>query len=196
MNQYILLTIELIALPIIAFIFWKSGKGRQQLIKQEKQTRQQAQDIISRAGQQATAAMINTENLTGQSINILTNHLKDSMTDLLKNIEAQFAKEKEESLQSLKELSRQQIEKFSQELIKATVEAKQAVDSQGKLQFNKIQKELDLYKKQKMEKVDAEIKTLVNKIAAEVLNKSISLKDHEKLILQSLEQAGKEGLFR
>jgi hypothetical protein len=58
-----------------------------------------------------------------------------------------------------------------------------------------IQKELELYKKQKMAEADKVVKVIVQKASREVLNKTINIDDHEKLIVDTLEKAKAEGVF-
>ncbi|HVZ11500.1 MAG TPA: hypothetical protein VG965_00555 [Patescibacteria group bacterium] len=58
-----------------------------------------------------------------------------------------------------------------------------------------LQKELEDYKKARYQEVDKTIARIVQKVSLEVLNKSISVTDHENLLVESLEKAKKEGLF-
>lgn len=58
-----------------------------------------------------------------------------------------------------------------------------------------LEKELEVYKQSRMRKVDQASVTIVQKFAQEMLNKSLSLDDHEKLLIDSLEKAKQEGLF-
>ena len=58
-----------------------------------------------------------------------------------------------------------------------------------------IEKELDDYKKVRMKQTEQTITSIVQKASQEILNKSISLDDHQKLIIDSLEKAKREGFF-
>lgn len=58
-----------------------------------------------------------------------------------------------------------------------------------------LEKELDDYKKIRMKQADQTIASIVQKASQEILNKTISLDDHQKLIIESLEKAKKEGIF-
>jgi F0F1-type ATP synthase membrane subunit b/b' len=58
-----------------------------------------------------------------------------------------------------------------------------------------LQKELDEYKTNRMKQAEQAVTKIVQKASQEVLNKSISLEDHQKLMVEALEKAKKEGLF-
>lgn len=58
-----------------------------------------------------------------------------------------------------------------------------------------LEKELEDYKQMRLNQTEQTIKSVVQKVSQEILNKSISLDDHQKLLLDSLEKAKKEGMF-
>lgn len=58
-----------------------------------------------------------------------------------------------------------------------------------------IEKEVAEYKDAKMRRVDQASIILVQRVSQEVLNKSLTVSDHENLVIRSLERAKKEGVF-
>ena len=58
-----------------------------------------------------------------------------------------------------------------------------------------LEKELEEYKKARMKQAEQMITRVVQNVSQEILNKSISLEDHQKLVIESLEKAKKEGVF-
>lgn len=58
-----------------------------------------------------------------------------------------------------------------------------------------LEKEIDSYKQSKIHRIDQASNVIVQRVAQEVLNKSLSLEDHQNLVIQSLEKAKKEGVF-
>jgi len=58
-----------------------------------------------------------------------------------------------------------------------------------------LQKEIESYKQQKIKEADKTVSTIIQKVSQKVLNKSIPLEDHQKLIIESLEKCLKEGIF-
>lgn len=62
-------------------------------------------------------------------------------------------------------------------------------------QLASVQKELDEYKLERMKQTEQMVLAIAQKVSQDVLNKSISLEDQQKLVIDSFEKAKKEGLF-
>jgi len=58
-----------------------------------------------------------------------------------------------------------------------------------------MQKELEAYKQSRLKQAEHVITQIVQEASQDILNKSISFEDHQKLMIDSLEKAKKEGLF-
>jgi hypothetical protein len=58
-----------------------------------------------------------------------------------------------------------------------------------------MQKELDGYKQSRINQIEQMISRVIQEASQEILNKSISVDDHQKLLMESLEKAKKEGVF-
>jgi len=58
-----------------------------------------------------------------------------------------------------------------------------------------MEKELEEYKKSRMKQTEQTISQIVQTVSQELLNKSLSLTDHQNLLIESLEKAKKKGLF-
>lgn len=58
-----------------------------------------------------------------------------------------------------------------------------------------IEKDVEEYKAAKLRRVDQASVILVQRVSQEVLNKSLTIEDHENLVIKSLEKAKKEGVF-
>lgn len=58
-----------------------------------------------------------------------------------------------------------------------------------------VEKELESYKQERIKQIDQVVLGIVQKASQDIFNKSISLADHQQLVIQSLEKAKKEGIF-
>jgi vacuolar-type H+-ATPase subunit H len=58
-----------------------------------------------------------------------------------------------------------------------------------------LEKELETYKALRIKQSEETISQIVKKVAQEVLNKSLSMEDHQKLVLDALDKAKAEGVF-
>lgn len=61
--------------------------------------------------------------------------------------------------------------------------------------LNNLEKEIDQYKAAKIKRIDQVSISIAQKVSQEVLNKSLTMEDHESLVIKSLEKAKKEGVF-
>ncbi|HWY78764.1 MAG TPA: hypothetical protein VNW29_00230 [Candidatus Sulfotelmatobacter sp.] len=59
----------------------------------------------------------------------------------------------------------------------------------------RLEKELEEYKKIRLQQAERTINQVIQEVSQEVLNKSLSLDDHHRLLIESLEKAKKEGVF-
>ena len=58
-----------------------------------------------------------------------------------------------------------------------------------------MEKEIEAYKQARFKEAEALVTKIVQKVSQEVLNKALTLDDHEKLVIDALEKAKKEGVF-
>lgn len=58
-----------------------------------------------------------------------------------------------------------------------------------------VEKELEAYKMARVKQAEQSVTHVVQKVSQEVLNKTLSLDDHQNLIIDSLEKAKREGMF-
>jgi F0F1-type ATP synthase membrane subunit b/b' len=58
-----------------------------------------------------------------------------------------------------------------------------------------LEKELEEYKQTRIKQTEQMIKGIIQKVSQQVLNKTISTDDHQKLLIDSLDKAKREGIF-
>lgn len=58
-----------------------------------------------------------------------------------------------------------------------------------------LEKELENYKAMRIKQSEATITKIIQQVAQDVLNKSLSMDDHQKLLIDALEKAKTEGVF-
>lgn len=96
---------------------------------------------------------------------------------------------------SLKQLTMQSITDF-QDITKSLKEnlQKELESFHSKL-LPKMEGELEEYKRARLEQIDKVVVQIVQIASQEILNKTLSVEDHEHLVRESLEKAKKEGAF-
>lgn len=96
---------------------------------------------------------------------------------------------------SLKQLTSNSLSGFQNATSELELELQKQIKDFRQTLLTNLEKEIDVYKEAKIKRIDKASVGLVQKVAQEVLNKSLTLEDHENLVIKSLEKAKKEGIF-
>ena len=151
--------------------------------------------ILDDATSEANQIISKTQFLTDESTTTLDHALQQMEHAIEKDAgdtSHEFTKTYSASLQKL---ASQSLNEF--QTITKTMEAelqKQNKEYRESL-LPALQKELDEYKKLRLAQAERTITHVIQEVSQEILNKSLSLEDHERLLIESLEKAKKEGAF-
>lgn len=96
---------------------------------------------------------------------------------------------------SLVQLTNESLEGFKSVSAELQEGLQKQVTEFHKTMLPNLQKELDEYKQSRMKETDETIRKIVQKVSQEFLNKSLSVDDHQKLLVDALEKAKREGFF-
>jgi hypothetical protein len=151
--------------------------------------------ILDDATSEATKIISGTE--------FLTNESKTTLDQALQKMEEQIEKDAGGTTQTFTKTYSTTLQKLAAESLKEfqTITKNMEVDLQNQTKnyrdsmLPKLQKELDEYKTMRMQQAERTITHVIQEVSQEVLNKSLSLEDHERLLIESLEKAKKEGAF-
>lgn len=209
----IIATVNLMVLSVLGFYIWTLNKEKKELDKHKKELSEKEMQlesgyrqvienaltkerkIIEDATIQARKILSDTQNLNSASKDNLDkalqkmvydvqNYAANSSNNLLSDYKTYLGKIAEKSLLDFQNNTK----RFED-------------DMQNKMQDFKntllpgIQKELEEYKNKRFQEADKVINEIIKKVTEKVLNKSLSLEDHQKLIIDSLDKSKKEGLF-
>lgn len=114
---------------------------------------------------------------------------------VVKRSEESFEKELADLRQSFVDSSNESLTAIKNHVESEGALAKDVLAKRVEAEFTKVVEELSEYKKTKENVVEQEVREVVNKIAKEVLNKTLSSSEHEKIVIDALEVAKKEGFF-
>ncbi|HVF69455.1 MAG TPA: hypothetical protein VNA13_02715 [Xanthomonadales bacterium] len=179
-----------------------------------KAAQKHAEDLLeetTRAASEMIAGGKQTnEHIEAQMDKVLQKIAADDIHSL-KTTSSQFDREYKETLQDIqkqlqdaayqavensKNTYNEKIETFTKELVKNGLSMQTTVDKKTAELLAKTESEIEEYKKSKLNKVDEEINTLVQKVYRDVLRTSIPENAHEEMIVKSLEEAKKDGMFK
>lgn len=83
------------------------------------------------------------------------------------------------------------IHNFSETLKKAALDTEVLLRQEVKNEYQKVREELASYKQGRLEKIDNALSGMLEEVARDVLGKTMSMKDHEEMIMKSLESIKK-----
>jgi vacuolar-type H+-ATPase subunit H len=151
--------------------------------------------ILDDATREATQIIKNTEYLTTESKTEVEEALQKMEEQVEKDAGStshEFTKTYSTSLQKLANQSLLEYQHITramgQDLQEQTKKFKDSMLPQ-------LQKELDDYKKIRLQQAERTITHVIQEVSQEILNKSLSLEDHQGLLIEALEKAKKEGAF-
>jgi predicted small metal-binding protein len=161
-----------------------------------------AQDIIRKANYRALQ-ILEGSNIFSKSLRKDMKHSVDQLSQtLLDTYKQVIEEEKERNIKTIEDVSgqvRQELVKeiydFKEALHKETIGSKEMIDAKISSEYEKIQRELAMYKDSEMKKIDAKIYEIVVKAVKDAVGKTIDAQEHQDIILQSLQNSKKGGLF-
>lgn len=153
------------------------------------------QKILDDATQKATQIIANTDFLTSaskESVAKSLDKMEGEIEQEAKTASDEFTKTYAISLQKIATQSLTNLQSITKametELDKQSKEYKESL-------LPRLEKELEEYKKMRLQQAERTINHVIQEVTQEILNKSLSLDDHQRLLLESLEKAKKEGAF-
>lgn len=127
------------------------------------------------------------QSATSQQISEFNNFLSKAQSDL-NNVLASVSKD-------ITEQSVTEIEVFKKSLENQTLKAQEALKSVIGESNKKLESEMAVIREKRVKELDEAIFEIIRKVSKEVLTSSINTKDHEDLIVKSLEEAKSQGLI-
>lgn len=156
-------------------------KERELVLKAKMEAQKIVKEAIRRAAKIEKAAKMNQEKFAQQ--------LDERTEKVVVKHSQQLAKVSEATLQRYQQALNQNINKsinilksISKDIEKGALKAMEA--------------EVEDYRRERLKKVEEQIYEIISNLSQEVLGKSLSLREHEKLIFEALKKAKKQGGFR
>lgn len=163
-----------------------------QLTKQMNQNTAKSNDDFTRITKEVIEASI------GDSFKIMQKQIAEVLNvhkSVVKRSEESFEKELADLRQNFIDSSNESLKAINSHVESEGNLAKDVLSKRVEAEFAKVEGELSEYKKSKENVIEEEVRKVVNKVAKEVLNKTLSSSEHEKIVIDALEVAKKEGFF-
>jgi len=183
-------------------------------IKLLEQAHEKAQELIDQANRKAAEIVASSKTYEDNS----NQSLKQNLAELEKEQANVFTKAsqdmklayqnmitqvQEQDINALKTMTKDiqtdivgDFKEFRDELEKETINSEKIAKEKIDEEYLVMEKDLQEYKKQKQQKVDDDIYKILYRVSEMVLNQGISYEKHKALVLEALETAKKEQVFR
>jgi len=128
----------------------------------------------------------------------MSNDEKDFEGDFAKfseSLRAEYLKKINVTLAAIETQAQHEVEVFGSAIQKDTIASQADLAKKIKEESDRALLEIQEYKKQQLKLVDESIEKVLQQVSSEVLSKSLSLEDHEQLIIDSLTKAKHEAFF-
>jgi hypothetical protein len=151
--------------------------------------------ILDDATREATQIITKTEYVTTESTTAVNEALQKMEEQVEKDAGStshEFTKTYSTSLQKLADQSLREMQNITRAMGEDL--QNQTKEFSAKM-LPTLEKELEEYKKIRLQQAERTITHVIQEVTQQILNKSLSLDDHQKLLVESLERAKKEGVF-
>lgn len=161
-----------------------------------------AEEIVSQASEKAKSLLMNTKDVKEFADKDIEQAIQKEKEELLQSFSASINGIRNDALMYVKKmadetqsLTQSELISFRDGMQKNLAQIRLAETQKLSEEARKSFDEIETFKSSQLEKVKQQLSDLIVKVSEDVLGKSISLTDHEKLVLEGLEQAKQEGFF-
>lgn len=151
--------------------------------------------IIGDATSEADKILMETQLLSDSSQSSVDQALAALMADLKKDSATAAETYRNAYRDSLKNITDQSLRDFQTLSQEMHAGLQKQVTAFHEAMLPTLEKELAAYKETRMQETEALIKQIVQQVTREMLSKTLSMEDHEKVLIASLEKAKQKGLF-
>jgi hypothetical protein len=204
--QIIALAADLIIFLFISFYLINLHAREKEIAKKEKSIDKdyhhvvdsaltKERQIIGDATSEADKILLETQLLSDSSQSSVDQTLAALLADLKKdsaNAAETYRKAYQESLKQINDQSLHDFQTLSHEM---HTSLQKQITSFHEAMLPTLEKELAAYKQTRMQETETLIKKIVQQVTQELLNKTLNIDDHEKILLASLEKAKQKGMF-
>lgn len=204
--QIMSLTADLVLFLFVGYYMMRLYARERELEKKEKKTDNEYHQVVDDALSKERKILDDATSEASQIISeteFVSQSSKDSIDAALAQMKKDIQNETATAAhtfrtsyqQELKKLTDQSLDDF-QSISKEMQESlrKQVVEFHTAM-LPALEKELEVYKQTRMKQTEQMIKGIIQKVSQQVLTRTISTDDHQKLLLEALDKAKQEGMF-
>lgn len=167
------------------------SSGRQKAEAVEQEARRKSGQIIANAEAAAAKILEEAKVFSGQEKERMQALFKSVSDQEIKSFQEMFAASKSEISRALATVSKD----IKAEAIGTVSELKGTLLGVVGEAVKRVESEFQSQKKARLAKLDKEIFEIIGKVTVKVLGKALTLEEHQKLVIESLEEAKKQKMF-
>lgn len=178
-----------------------------------KNAHAKARSLLGKTTEAAEGIMLKTEYVTEniksemdqtlhrvveQNTQVLDQSSHEALSEYQKSLEGmkeEFVNQVKQIVEKMKSSTDTEISDFNKILREETIDSQKYISQKINEKFDTTLKEIETYKQEQVGKIDASIGRIIRHVSEKVIGRAIPINQHEKLVLDSLEQAKKEGFF-
>lgn len=115
--------------------------------------------------------------------------------ELFGDVQEQYKQETQKTVNALEQEAEGEMDEFRRALGQEIVDSQRRADVRADEAYQKVLGELEGYKQKKMAELDTQVKSMIDRVFREVLGRSLTSEDHEKLVVEALTRAKEDGLI-
>ena len=168
-----------IALTIIfnVVLVWDLYKEKSKLKKLQNRVYKKAAQVLEEGKKNLQSLARNNTKILEDESKSLRNHYKE----MVREVDDEYRKKASYAVSLLEKATEGEVKDFGKD-----------IDQEIASQINRSKQEIEEYKKEKLAHVDEAVVNIIKQASEEILGKTISLRDHQALIIEALEKAKKE----
>lgn len=170
-------------------LLYETAREAGRILKGTKQTNEHMDEHLDKVLHSIAANDIHT-------LKTATSNFDQDFQKNLATIQTQMQETMHTMMEETKKRYDERLEEFMQELMKKGAASQSETDKKTAELMSKAEEEIAEYRKAKLSQADEEVTKLVQKVYRDVLRVIMPESVHEELIVKSLEQAKKDGIFK
>lgn len=204
--ELLTVTADLLVFIFVGYYLIRIYRKEQELERKESRIDQNYHQVVDNALSKERKILEDATSEADQIIGgaeYISSSSKDAINKVLQAIVVDVQKDAMTTSQSfmtnyqesLKQMVIQSLNDFQKIAKELEIDLQSQVKEFHESLLPRLEKELEEYKATRLKEADEMVVTVLKKVSQEVLNKSISIEDHNALLIDSLEKAKKEGVF-
>jgi hypothetical protein len=204
--QILTIVADIIIFVLALYYFYRLREKEKLIEKERTQTDENYHHVVDDALVKERKIIEDAAYQASQIIagtNYVTSSAKTSMDQAMKTMEGSLEQKADDAshafsksyASTLQQVAAQSMTEFQTITHDMGIELQRQTKEFGNTLLPRLEQELDEYKKIRLQQADRMVTQIIQEVSQEILNKSLSIEDHQRLLVEALEKAKKEGVF-